>query len=115
MRPPLSLERMRWSEGAADVAYALKPKDGRPGGQQHLDPLDFLARLIAHVPEPRLHLAHYCGWYSNVSRGRRRKGPTDQHDVVADVVRYGKARPGLVWQGIRKGFRLGMVKQGSVR
>jgi hypothetical protein len=74
MRPPVSLDRMRWNQGAAEVAYTLKPKDGRPAGQESLDPLDFLARLIAHVPEPRLHLAHYYGWYSNVSRGRRRKG-----------------------------------------
>jgi hypothetical protein len=42
--------------------------------QENLDPSDFLARLIAHVPEPRLHLVHYYGWYSNVSRGRRRNG-----------------------------------------
>ena len=74
MRPPLSLERMRWTEGAREVAYTLKPKEGQPGAQEHLDPLDFLARLLAHVPEPKLHLAHYYGWYSNVSRGRRRKG-----------------------------------------
>jgi len=74
MRPPLSLERMHWTEGAREVAYTLKPKEGQPGAQERLDPLDFVARLLAHVPEPRLHLAHYYGWYSNVSRGRRRKG-----------------------------------------
>lgn len=74
MRPPLSLARMNWTEGAREVAYTLKPKEGQPGAQERLDPLDFLARLLAHVPEPRLHLAHYYGWYSNVSRGRRHKG-----------------------------------------
>jgi len=74
MRPPLSLERMHWTEGAHKVVYTLKPKGGRAGGEETLDPLEFLARLLAHVPEPRLHLVHYYGWYSNVSRGRRRKG-----------------------------------------
>jgi len=74
MRPPLSLERMNWTEGAREVAYTLKPREGQPGAQERLDPLDSLARLLAHLPEPRLHLAHYYGWYSNVSRGRRRKG-----------------------------------------
>jgi hypothetical protein len=74
MRPPLSLERMHWTAGAREVAYTLKPAAGQSRAQENLDPLDFLARLLAHVPEPRLHLAHYYGWYSNVSRGRRRKG-----------------------------------------
>ena len=40
-----------------------------------LSPLSyFLARVISHIQEPRLHFAHYLGHYSNVSRGRRRKG-----------------------------------------
>jgi len=37
------------------------------------DPLDFLARVIAHIPEPRSHLVRYVGHYSNVSRGCRKK------------------------------------------
>jgi hypothetical protein len=74
LRPPVSLERMRWDGGAEEVAYTLKPKNGEPRGQEHLDPLDFLARVIAHVPEPKLHMVRYLGHYSNVARGRRRKG-----------------------------------------
>ena len=73
LRPPVSLERMRWEGGAEDVGYTLKPKPGKPRSEEHLDPLDFLARVIAHVPEPRLHTLRYMGWYNNVSRGRRRK------------------------------------------
>ena len=30
-----------------------------------LEPLDFLARVIAHVPQPRLHTVRYLGHYSN--------------------------------------------------
>ena len=37
-----------------------------------------MARLLMHIPEPRRHLARYYGAYSNVSRGRRRKGETEQ-------------------------------------
>ena len=37
------------------------------------DPLEFLARVIMHIPEPRRHLVRYYGWYSNVVRGRRRR------------------------------------------
>jgi hypothetical protein len=102
MRPPLSLERMHWTEGAREVAYTLKPKEGQPGAQERLDPLNFLARLLAHVPEPRLHLAHYYGWYSNVSRGRRRKGrdaspstaspDRDAGDVLSPAERLARRR-----------------------
>ncbi len=73
VRPPVSLERMPWDGGGEEVAYTLKPKSGEPGGEEHLDPLGFLARVIAHVPEPKLHTIHYYGHYSNVARGRRRK------------------------------------------
>ena len=74
VRPPVSLQRMRWDEGSNEVVYTRKAQDGRPGAEEHIDALDFLARVIAHIPEPRLHLVHYLGFYSNVSRGRRRKG-----------------------------------------
>ncbi len=78
LRPPVSLERMEWADGATEVGYSRKSTDGHPREQEHLDPLDFLARVIAHIPEPRLHLIHYYGHYSNVSRGRRRKGRDPQ-------------------------------------
>jgi len=46
--------------------------------------LDFLARVIMHVPEPRRHLVRYYGWYSNVSRGKRRKADSE-HESAVDV------------------------------
>ena len=36
-------------------------------------PAEFLARVLMHIPEPRRHLTHYYGAYSNASRGRRRR------------------------------------------
>jgi hypothetical protein len=81
MRPPISLERIRWS-GDGEVFYQSKGgHDGRarqPGNvAEAFDPADFLARVIMHVPEPRRHLVRYYGAYSNVSRGKRRR-----HDEV---------------------------------
>jgi hypothetical protein len=43
-----------------------------------IDPAEFLARVIMHIPEPRRHLVRYYGAYSNVARGRRRR----QDDAV---------------------------------
>jgi hypothetical protein len=77
MRPPISLERIRW-DGVGEVSY--QPKGGHDGRARQpgdvaeaFDPADFLARVIMHVPEPRRHLVRYYGAYSNVSRGKRRR------------------------------------------
>jgi len=36
------------------------------------DPLDFLARLLMHIPQPKLHTVRYYGHYSSVARAHRR-------------------------------------------
>jgi len=38
---------------------------------QVFDPLDFLAEVTQHIPDPSEHLIRYYGWYSNKSRGQR--------------------------------------------
>lgn len=74
LRPPLSLERLRYSDGDDEVVYRRKGPNGRAGGEERIDALDFLARVIAHIPPPKIHLVRYLGHYSNVARGRRNKG-----------------------------------------
>jgi len=75
MRPPISLERMRW-DGVGEVRYRRKRGHESSGSEgrevETFDPLEFLARVIMHIPEPRRHLVRYYGAYSNVSRGKRR-------------------------------------------
>jgi len=39
------------------------------------DPLEFLAEVAQHIPNPGEHLIRYYGFYSNKSRGLRAKGP----------------------------------------
>ncbi|MBM3835946.1 MAG: hypothetical protein FJ403_22315, partial [Verrucomicrobia bacterium] len=46
---------------------------GPKGNFQVFDPLDFLAEVTHHIPDPADHLARYYGWYSNKSRGLRAK------------------------------------------
>ena len=36
-------------------------------------PFELLARLLMHIPAPRLHLVRYYGRYSHVARARRRR------------------------------------------
>jgi hypothetical protein len=86
MRPPISLERMSW-DGEGEVRYRRKRGHGSSGAPvepvETFDPLEFLARVIMHIPEPRRHLVRYSGWYSNVSRGRRGKEEAEAERVAA--------------------------------
>ena len=60
MRNPVSLARLRWEPGSATATYL--PRDGHDDEKaETLDALDFLARLFAHVPDPRRHTVHYYG------------------------------------------------------
>ena len=69
LRNPVSLTRLRWDPGSETATYLLR--DGHDGQRaETLDALDFVARLLAHVPDPRRHLVHYYGAYSNVVRGK---------------------------------------------
>ena len=69
LRNPVSLARLRWEPGSETATYL--PQTGHDGEKaETLEALDFVARLLAHVPDPRRHLVHYYGAYSNVVRGK---------------------------------------------
>jgi hypothetical protein len=44
---------------------------------------DWLAQLCAHIPDRFEHLVRYAGWYSNRSRGKRRRTEPQPAEVVA--------------------------------
>ncbi len=100
MRPPISLERLGW-DGVGEVRYRAKKGHESSGSRERevasFDPTEFLARVIMHIPDPRWHLVRYYGWYSNVSRGRRRKADAEQEitltplPVTRDEVRNARA------------------------
>jgi hypothetical protein len=85
LRSPVSLSRMQWSPGSAHVLYAPKPSHNATGELfprlEKIDALEFLARVITQIPEPKRHLLFYYGHYANVVRGRRKiSQPTEQAD-----------------------------------
>jgi hypothetical protein len=73
LRPPVSLERLSWGPDGA-VLYRRKAASRCGGSQATFDPMDFLARLVMHIPQPKLHTVRYYGEYSSVARARRRAG-----------------------------------------
>jgi hypothetical protein len=49
---------------------------------QVFDPLDFIAELTQHIPEPNKHLVRYFGGYSSAARGRRAKARGEHHTAI---------------------------------
>lgn len=75
---------MRIDESSGQVLYHRK-RDRDLGRTQTFDPLDFLARMLMHIPEPRLHTTFFYGWYSNATRGRRRKLASEDSLEIEDA------------------------------
>ena len=44
----------------------------------------WLAALTAHIPNAGEHLVRYYGWYSNVTRGKRRKAQGEEASRIED-------------------------------
>ena len=77
MRCPVSLSRIHWLPGAKILFYEGKsahhdPLASHPQGET-LDILEFLARVLTQLPEPRRHGVRYFGAYSSKARAYRKK------------------------------------------
>ncbi|MBA3343519.1 MAG: transposase [Gemmatimonadaceae bacterium] len=73
------VERLR---GKAPEQYRSDKRDRPTAGTETVDPLEFLARLVTHIPNKHQVMTRYYGWYANRPRGTRRKATTDA-DVAA--------------------------------
>lgn len=57
------------SDGIAKIVYEGKTS----GVKETFTALDFLARLVTHIPAKGEQMVRYYGYYSNKSRGMRKK------------------------------------------
>jgi len=72
MRPPVNLSRLRYHRDSQLFLY--EPKAGQKVDDEALvDPLEFLARVLVHIPEPNKHLIHFYGAYANRVRATYRR------------------------------------------
>ena len=62
---------------------------------QVFDPLDFLAEVTQHLPEPGEHLIRYYGWYSNLPAPRLRQAGKTRGQRAQRQPAAGGAGPGL--------------------
>ncbi len=66
-RAPVNLSRLRYHSESGLLIY--EPKAGQDvTDSESIDPLEFLARVLIHIPEPNKHLVHFYGTYANRSR-----------------------------------------------
>jgi hypothetical protein len=47
--------------------------DIEPAEGERIDAMEFVARVLVQIPDPRRHLVRYYGAYSNATRGKRKK------------------------------------------
>ena len=75
IRCPLALNRLSWNEDTAEVAYTARParRSGPRPATVSWDVLEFIARVVDHIPEPSQQTTRYWGFYANAARGKRRK------------------------------------------
>ena len=54
IRCPIVLKRLSWHADTGEVHYSGRPsrRAGPDGGEARWDVLEFLARLVDHIPEP---------------------------------------------------------------
>lgn len=69
LRPALSLERLELDGTVARYRH----QQARRAEGEAFDAAELLARLLMHVPAPRLHLVRYYGHYSSAARARRKE------------------------------------------
>ncbi len=72
-RNPVALERLQYDGTGTPVRYRSDKRDGPTAGTETVDPLEFLARVVTHIPNKHQVMTRYYGWYANRSRGTRRR------------------------------------------
>ncbi len=70
VKPPVSLEKLVYLDGEKAVLYRSKRMNPGLGRNfEAMDPLEWLARMVDHIPDPGKHRTLRYGVYSNRARG----------------------------------------------
>ncbi len=91
IRASFSQERMSYFPEDSKVVY--RSKDGKE--EKIFDALEWLSAMCSHVPNKGEQMVRYYGFYSNVSRGKRKM--QDQDGLIPSILEpdgSSAARPG---------------------
>ena len=72
-RHPVALERLNYDRAAKAVTYRSDKSEGPSTGTETVHPLEFLARVLVHIPDTGHVTTRYYDWYANRPRGMRRQ------------------------------------------
>ncbi|MBI5412366.1 transposase [Candidatus Peregrinibacteria bacterium] len=75
IRPPISMARLTYDRENQVVFYRTDKET------LSFDPVEFLARLSVHVPNAREQTVRYMGYYSNKSRGMRKRAGLSEMEI----------------------------------
>ncbi len=85
-RNPVALERLTYDAETERVTYRSDKADGPTAGTASVDLLEFLARLVTHIPDPGQVMQRYYGWYASRTRGTRRRQPPNAAEAPVAIV-----------------------------
>jgi hypothetical protein len=63
---------------------------------------DWLAQLCRHIPDRFEHLVRYAGWYSNRSRGKRRRMSAEPGEIPLQEAGVRETFSGVPYNGLRR-------------
>jgi hypothetical protein len=91
IRSSFALEKIQYIEDSGTVIYSSKLGHGKNKKNFEIfSAEEFIARITQHIPEKSFQLVRYYGWYSNRSRGDRKKkqqkNDTDATSNAAEVL-----------------------------
>jgi Putative transposase len=83
VRAPLSLKKLVYVDGHKAVLYRSRMNPSLGRNFEALDPLEWLARMSDHSPDPGRHRTHFYGFYA--SRVRVATRETDASGLPAQL------------------------------
>jgi hypothetical protein len=87
VRNPLSLKKLVYLDGQQAVLYRSKLNPFLGRNFEAMDPLEWLARMSDHIPDPGQHRTLFYGEYANRVRGERHPPEAEECPVAVEPPR----------------------------